>query len=302
MIGSINEVKREKMIETLEELRHTLDKQGNTLFLSHVNPGIYRTHEFLSQSDLKVIAEYSPAHFRYYRRHPKPDSDPKKLGRASHVAILEPLKFEAMYMKGPRVDKRTKAGRTLWEEAEESARESGRELLLPEHYDAPDEMRESVRSNPAVSELLEAGVAERASFGKVHGVDGKALTDYYRPRDHAIVDLKSTRCASRRSFERDIRSYRYHWQAVWYTDLIEAITGKTPSFTIVAVETVPPYGSAVYTIKPDLMAIARREMIETLKIYQECMRTGQWPGYPSHVNEVSAHGWEWDAYMKALSA
>lgn len=302
MIGSITEVKREKMIETLEDLQHTLDKNDNTLFLAQINTKLYRSHEALSQSDLKVLAEFSPAHFRYYRRHPKPDSDPKKLGRAAHVAILEPLKFEAMYMRGPRVDKRTKAGRAAWEEAEEKARESGRELLLPEHYEAPDEMREAVRSNPSASELLEAGVAERASFGTVHGVLGKALTDYYRPRDHAIVDLKSTRCASKRSFERDIRTYRYHWQAVWYTDLIEAITGKTPSFTIIAVETVPPYGSSVYTIKPDLMSIARREMMEAVKLYQECMKTGRWPGYPAQVNEVSAHGWEWEAYMKALSA
>lgn len=302
MIGSITEVKREKMIETLEELQHTLDKNDNTLFLAQINTKLYRSHEALSQSDLKVIAEFSPAHFRYYRRHPKPDSDPKKLGRAAHVAILEPLKFEAMYMRGPRVDKRTKAGRLAWVEAEEKARETGRELLLPEHYEAPDEMREAVRSNPSASGLLEAGVAERASFGTVHGVLGKALTDYYRPRDHAIVDLKSTRCASKRSFERDIRTYRYHWQAVWYTDLIEAITGKTPSFTIVAVETVPPYGSSVYTFKPDIMSIARREMMEAVKLYQECMKSGRWPGYPSQVNEVSAHGWEWDAYMKALSA
>src|SRR6478735_396014 len=224
------------MIKTVEDLRVELNKQSGVMFLGQMPSDVYRSHESLSQSELKLIAEHSPAHFRYYRRYPRPDTDPKKLGRAAHVAILEPLRFDELYTKAPDVDRRTKIGKQMWEEAEKNAKAIGKEMLLPEHYDVPSEMRDAVRQNPLISELLEGGVAERACFGHVHGIHAKALLDYYRPKNHEIIDLKSTKCANRRQFERDIRTYRYHWQAVWYMDLVKAITGKDPTFTIVAVE------------------------------------------------------------------
>lgn len=289
------------MIKSVEDLRVELDKTSGVMFLGDMPQEVYRSHEALSQSELKLIAEHSPAHLKHFRRYPRPDTDPKKLGRAAHTAILEPLRFEERYTKAPTVDRRTKVGKEKWEEAETNARELGKEMLLPDHYDTPIEMRNAVRQVGLISELLENGVAERMCFGWIHDVQAKAMLDYYRPSLHDIVDLKSTKCASKRQFERDIRTYRYHWQAVWYTDLVEAITGKTPSFTIVAVETSPPYCSAVYQIKPDLMSIARREMMDAVRTVRECHETGVWPGYPTRVNEVSAHTWEWEAYKKALS-
>lgn len=290
------------MISTLEDLRLELNKHSGVMFLGQMPTDVYRSHEAISQSELKLIAEHSPKHFRYYRRYPRPDTDPKKLGRAAHVAILEPLEFEKRFIKAPDVDRRTKVGKAAWEEAEEHARNLKLEMLLPEHWDASLEMRQAVRENARISELLSAGVAERMCFGHIHGVHAKAQLDFYRPKSHEIIDLKSTKCASRRQFERDIRTFRYHWQAVWYMDLVEAITGTAPTFTIIAVETAPPYCSNVFTLKQDLGAIARHEMMEAVRLYAECQRTDQWPGYPARVNEVSAHTWEWEAYLKSLKA
>jgi exodeoxyribonuclease VIII len=288
------------MIKTVEDLRVELNKQSGVMFLGQMPSDIYRSHEALSQSELKLIAEHSPAHYRYNRRYPRPDTDPKKLGRAAHVAILEPMRFHELYIKAPDVNRRTKAGKAEWDNAEAYARQLGMEMLLADHYDAALEMRDAVRKSEVISEIFQDGVAERMCFGYVHDVHAKAQLDYYRPKAHQIIDLKSTKCASKRQFERDIRSYRYHWQAVWYMDLVEAITGHAPTFTIVAVETSPPYCSAIYTIKQDLATIARHEMMGAVRLYQECQRTGVWPGYPMAVNEVSAHSWEWEAYLKSL--
>lgn len=287
-------------MNTVEQLRDLLERNSGVLFLSDIPSEVYREHEALSQSELKVISEFSPAHFRYHRRCPRPDTEPMKLGRAAHIAILEPDRFDDLYMRAPDVNRSTKAGKATYEKAEQKAKELGRELLRGESYDVPLELRDAIWKNTLVKEILRGGVSERATFGYVHGVHGKALTDSYNPRPHRIADLKTTRCASRKAFEKDIRKYRYHWQAVWYTDLFEAVTGERPSFVIIAVETAPPYCSVVYEISPALMSIARKEMMEAVALYRRCMELDQWPGYPETITPVEAHGWEWEQFKKSI--
>lgn len=287
-------------IATLEELHIELQRTSGALFLSPLKEELYRDHEALSQSELKVVAAKSPAHLHYQRRYPRQATDPMKLGTACHTAILEPLKFEERYLKAPSCDKRTKKGKAEWEEVFLRATELGKEILAGDDYDIPLRMREVIRSNPDVSKLLDDGVVERSCFGHLHGVQAKALLDYYRPKDHAIVDLKSTKSAAEDDFERDIRKYRYHWQACWYSDLVKELTGSAPTFEIVAIETAPPYCFKVYEIDFDLMSIARKEIMETVHLIRRCMETGIWPGYSSKTKKVRASKWEWEAYKKAI--
>lgn len=288
------------LIATFEDLKLELEKNSGTLFLAPLTEQLYRSHDALSQSELKVVADKSPMHLRYQRRHPRPQTDPMRLGTAAHKAILEPSKFEECYLRVPKVNRSTKEGKAIWNAALAEAEELQKEILNEEDYETALLMRESIFSNKEIASLLEGGVAERSCIGRAYGVSAKALLDYYRPSSHEIVDLKSTRCASLRQFERDIRSYRYHWQDCWYSDLVKEITGEAPTFKIVAVENVEPYCAAVFSIKFDLRAIARREIQQTVDLIKRCQDTGVWPGYPSEVNELGAWKREWDAYKKAL--
>lgn len=289
------------MIESLSSLELELAAKSGVLFLVDVPEGIYRQHSSVSQSELKAIVSHSPEHYRHYQRNPRPEKESLKLGRAYHTALLEPERYEKIYHKGPDVDRRTTRGRSDWQKAVDFSEANNLELLAPEDYNAPIHMRDHIFSNlPHIAELFSGGVPEKSSFGFLEETPFKIRKDYYRPQQHQIVDLKSTRSAAPQDFERDIRKFRYHWQAAVYTDLVHAITGEPPEFFIVACEKTAPYGTAIYKIRFDLLAIARKEIRAAIKLWRQCFEKNHWPGYSAVPSEVGAHKWEWDAYKKDL--
>lgn len=289
------------MIESLTELESELSKQSGILFLAEVLPEIYRMQGNASQSELKALSQHSPHHYLYYRRYPRPQSDPLKLGRAIHTALLEPHLYEKRYMEAPLINKRTKDGKKLSGEIMEIAHEEGKEILSKTDYHLPLEMRENIKANqPHIAELIHSGLSERSCFGFIDGAPAKCQLDYYRPGPHQILEFKSTLSANPVSFEREIRKFRYHWQAAWYIDLVKGITGEEPGFTFVALEKTPPYGGALYTLKFDLLAIARREIHEALEVWKRCKEKNHWPSYPAEPYQVGAHEWEWKNYKNWL--
>lgn len=288
------------IISTFDDLRAELAATDGLMFLAPVAEDVYRAHGALSQSEIKVVAEKSPAHLRHQRRTLRAPSEAMKLGTAAHKMILEPDDFDSCYAFAPECHKRSKDEKAVWEAAKAEAKASKKKLITKEDHAAATAMRDSIFSNERVGSLLRGGVAERACFGNLLGLHGKALLDYYHPNDHAIVDLKSTKSASLKQFERDVRTYRYHWQAAWYTDLVKSITGKAPTFQIVAVENVEPYCAAIFEIKFDLLAIARWEIQQTVDLIKRCMDTGVWPGYPTEVNQLGAYKSEWEAYKRSM--
>jgi hypothetical protein len=287
-------------IATLEELQRELETKAGIGFLLPVPEHVYRIHDALSQSELKLLAGKSPKHLWHYKKRPRPQSDAQKLGTAAHIAILQPLQFETSYLKAKKSDRRTVKGRAEFAEAKEQAEKLGKIVLDSQEYSIALEMRDAIRSDQGLSSLLTGGVAERACFGYLHGVHAKVLLDFYKPAAHEIIDLKSTKSAERFCFEKDIRKYRYHWQACWYSDLVKEITGESPSFKILAVESHPPYCAAIYEIGFDLIAIARKEIMESIEVLRRCRETDIWPGYSSDVQMITAHGWEWEKFKNSL--
>lgn len=284
------------MIQTLADLRLELNKQSGVLFLAQLGPEVYRSHEALSQSSIKVIADKSPLHYHHYKRYPRPSSDSQKLGTVAHCAVLEPLTFQERFFVMPKVNLRTNLGKSQLAEAEVMAKQSRRQIVTKDVMDHAESMRDSIRRQGEVSELLEGGVTERASFGFMYDLHTKIQTDYYKPAPRKIVDLKSCKSANPIHFERDIKKFRYHWQAAWYVDLMTAITGELHSFEILAVESTPPYATCIYTFSFKILTLARQEIRETLQTLKDCDDTGKWPGFKRH--EASVSKYEWEAYKK----
>ena len=287
------------MINSDNALDIALEMANGELFLVEVATHVYRSCPRLSQSELKLISDKSPAHMMYQKAHPRSASEEMKLGTAAHMAILEPDRFAETYEEEKLVNKRTKKGREELIEAQKAAFKERKIILPGDRLEQARAIAREIRAHPVASHMLRGGVAERASFARVHGVDAKILSDYYLPNAHELIDLKTTKCASLNDFQRDIREYRYHWQAAWYSDVIEKLTGKMPTFKIIAIESAPPYCTAIYEIDFDLMSIARREIMEALAKLQTARESG-WYGYPLQVQRVSARHWEWERFKEKL--
>lgn len=258
----------------------------------HGGPGI-------SKSGLDLIAK-SPLH--YWAGYLDPNREPRKetpamaLGTAIHTLILEPQTYGDRYMVMPEgIDRRTKAGRELYEALIAEAAENDATLISQADHETAMRVAQSATNHPVAKELLMFGQAEQSVFwtDPDTGVLCKCRPDWLLGGENpAILDIKSSRDASPDGFQRSAWSYRYYVQAAWYLDGIEAATGLKPdSFMFLAVETTSPYASAYYYADDAMIAAGRTEYKRCLEIYAECVERGEWPGYAAKLLPLSVPRW-----------
>ena len=185
----------------------------------------------------------------------------------------------------------------LWSDvlSEWTENNPGRIVLSPEVWDQLHAMRDAVHNHPAAHALLTSvpGEAEKSVYwiDPITGVLCRCRPDWWR-EDWIIPDLKTTDDASPEGFAKSIANWRYDVQAAFYMDGIEQATGKRPkSFVFIAVEKKPPYGVGVYVLDSDSLELGRAQYQHDLRIYAECVRTGEWPGYGDKIQTISLPAW-----------
>lgn len=186
---------------------------------------------------------------------------------------------------------------TLWSDvlAEWTENNPGRIVLTPETWDQLHAMANAVHSHPAAGSLLTGcpGEAEKSVYWNdaTTGVLCRCRPDWWRD-DNVIVDLKTTEDASPEGFAKSMANYRYDVQAAYYLDGVQQATGKRPkAFVFIAVEKKPPYGVGVYVLDSDSLELGRAQYQHDLRIYAECVRTGEWPGYGDKIQTISLPAW-----------
>lgn len=177
-----------------------------------------------------------------------------------------------------------------WEKVNEH-----RTILNPEQWKTIHAMRDALMAHPAANALLTGvpGKAEKSVYwiDATTGVLCRCRPDWWRD-DNLIVDLKTTEDASPEGFARSIAKFRYDVQDAFYTDGVQQATGKRPkAFVFIAVEKKPPYGVGVYVLDAETKDLGRAQYQHDLRVYAECMRTGEWPGYGDKIQTISLPAW-----------
>ncbi len=262
-------------------------------------PGVpmheYHAWEAVSNSQLSRLAR-TPAHLRAYLTSSPKETTAMVLGRAAHAAILEPEEFEVRYRRMSWPDKRTKAGKAEWEKL---CAEVGAEYVLrPADYDACLGMREAVHCLRRAHGLISGNGQVELSCAwndKRTGILCKGRMDRHSPEiaDGAIVDLKTTKDASRRSFERTIFRYGYHRQAALYLRGAQALGLAARHYAILAMEKESPYATAVYRLTEPVVEAGDRQLDVLLDRYAQCVRQDAWPAFPDKVMDVALPDWAW---------
>lgn len=193
---------------------------------------------------------------------------------------------------------------TLWSDVldEWQRNNSQRKILSPETYDQIVAMRNTVMNHPA-------------AFAILHHVKD------------IIGDLKTTEDASPEGFAKSIANWRYDVQhayyidgtrlaleqgkcnppqegtaelSVYWTDPVTGVLcrcrpdfwrGYPKHFAFIAVEKKPPYAVGVYVLDSEGVDIGRAQYQHDLRIYAECVRTGEWPGYGDKIQTISLPAW-----------
>lgn len=251
----------------------------------------YHADPAISKSDLDLINR-SPAYYRYVKENPKEQTSAMLLGSVFHKLVLEPETFAAEYAVCPAVDRRTKAGREVYQSFVDDLQE-GIEVITDDIYQTAQAMAESVKNHPIAARLLQGGQAETSYFWEENGVECKCRPDYLRTDIKSIIDLKSTQNASPESFVKSAYDYRYHVQAAWYLRGLKACGVDAENFIFIAVEKEAPYTVCVYTADDLMIKLGNSEADENLDTFCKCMRSDNWFGYEETpiIHSLSLPDW-----------
>ena len=237
----------------------------------------YRAVDAVNWSTLKALRT-SPRHYQHaLLREDKTDSVPRRLGRALHTLILEPLQFEERH---PEFTGKVRRGKG-WEE------------FLNEHPDADPltqeelgrvyRMADAIRSNEfALSHLVE-GVTEKTLQWKDPdtGIDCKGRCDSVNGH---LVELKT--CNGKdfppARFQNHAARLLYHGQVAYYADGLVATGYKVDDHpAMIVAESESPFDVAVYALKPEFIEYGRTVYKRLLWKLAECQRLSRWPGVGS---------------------
>lgn len=292
-------------------------------------PGVpmeeYHAWDCASNSRLSKLMR-SPAHLKAYMEQEYDDTPAKKLGRAIHTAILEPETFDSRYVVASQcmavTGKGTRCGNSgSWPvkgggfvcgthvksaAKNDVALDETSEVLTESDYAVCVGTRDSVRSLTAAGALLESLSQIEVSVvwdDAETGIRCKGRWDGYGAlvAGGTIFDLKSARDASRMSFERSIFTYGYHRQGALYLEAANALGLNVRHYAILAVEKEPPFAAAPYRLTEGAISAGEEQLAPLKRRYAECLRTGEYPGYPDQVIDIALPHYAWGQIDEQLS-
>ncbi|MGW4695205.1 PD-(D/E)XK nuclease-like domain-containing protein [Kitasatospora cineracea] len=240
----------------------------------------------------RLLAPSCPALFRHEQLNGQKPKRVFEFGTAAHGEVTgsgpELVEIDAD-------NYRTKAAQ---EQAAE-ARARGAVPLLPAELRQVKDMAAALRQHPVASRLFApgSGLPERSLFwvDQATGVWRRARPDWlpYSTGGRLIVpDYKTCVSADPRSIEKAVYDHGYYQQDPWYIDGIRAVVGAESAVMVfVFQEKTAPYLINVVQLDPMAIRAGRRRNREAIATYQQCTRTGEWPGYSDRVDIVSLPAW-----------
>ncbi len=234
----------------------------------------------LSNSECKVFSESPRLYWgRFIARIPEYQQKATKaldLGHAFEQTLYPPPEGAPILIPRDVLSKSGSKAGAAWDQFEEE--HAGRILLKQDEKRELDMMIESVHRHEWGRRLLIEINGKRQMAIRftcpTTGIRRRCKLDHKFKR--AIVDLKTTRDASREACARDCLEFGYFRQADWYQTAIHALTGELLDFIFVFVEKTAPYTVRVFELSPEDMELGSLENIDALKKFAHCKETGIW--------------------------
>jgi len=212
---------------------------------------------------------------------PKPPTDDMILGTWTHYKLLEPEKWDSLYVLGPKCDRRTKEGKAVWNEFQSTV--NGREII--EQKDLPrveiaEGMAEAIRQDDFAGKLLrktsrrEQGVLYR---DPITGLLLKCRFDglILNSKRPIVWDIK-TSVKPGEGFADQAYRLKYHLQHALYSNAAKALLGMPCLFVFVVVGKSPPYPVHHYELDSEFAELGQAELREALCNLEIAYDTGNW--------------------------
>jgi hypothetical protein len=219
----------------------------------------------------------SPMHYRHMLDNPQAPTPAMVQGSATHRLILEPKLCGDFAVWGEADGQGRRFGK-VWDAFK--AAHADKMIVTADERDVMVAQAVAVHKNPIARKYLAADGPTEVSMvwtDKATGRRFKGRLDKLVPAKRVIADLKTTRDCTPYRFGGQSYALGYHIKAAMYWLGYRALTGDEPHFKFIAVESKPPYESAVYRAHPDVISQGMEDLDVLLKTLAECEASGTWP-------------------------
>jgi hypothetical protein len=258
----------------------------------------------LSSTFARLLTSHVPAKaLALKHREPTPAM---QLGTIVHRIVLGEETPDAYSVDGLTVipgDGRTKAVK----DARAEAIAAGLNVVSETEYEARADMHqkltamlEAVQNHPVIGPLVE-GKHEVSAFWQddATGVWLRARFDILA--DGEPTDYKTTVDASRRGFQKAVGRFGYHQQADFYCRALRALgINSNPRFRFIAQETTAPYLVNLHECDDVAMEVARDLNDRAIRLFAQCVKAAEWPGYAIDPEPVSLPAWYFFEHEEVL--
>lgn len=255
----------------------------------------YHASDGVSKSFLWDIETITPYAARFRKRESKPAF---VIGKAAHIAILEPDRLETACHRGP-ADRRG----NKWKEAQDFAEACNALLLTESDYDLALMIRDVAQTVPELRLMREADengdrpIVETSAYAvdEETGLLIRTRPDMYSRKHKLIVDLKNMADASKDAWEKAVGSFGYHVQDAFYTDTWEKGSGlEVEGFWFAVFEKGDPPQVALYEMDAATAAEGYARYRRGLARIAEYARADRWPSYPESIQKASLRRWDYE--------
>jgi hypothetical protein len=239
----------------------------------------YHGNSAISRSNL-VHFNKNPYHYWYNKLSGEAEhkeTEAMLMGELIHTLVLEPYEFDNRFAVSIDCDRRTKAGKSSYEQFIIFAQ--GKMIIKKEQYWLAHAVAESVHKKEEAKWLIQDSRIENSIFftHQSTGLQCKVRPDIWR--DNIIGDLKTTKDASPRGFQRSAMDYYYFLQAGMMKPALASIGIELKEFIIVAVEKEAPYHVGIFPMLNDDIDWGVRQFNRLIEGVARCTEKNEWPGY-----------------------
>jgi hypothetical protein len=246
---------------------------------------------YYSPAKIKCMAQ-SPRHYEwtYVLNKPKETTAALEFGTLIHKALLNSAEFLQSYRIQPVFSgEGMKARKQAWYDN----LPPNSVVLKQEDATKIIDMIESIRKHRYASRLLNRGEQEICMYADIPYLGGRwmAIADLIIQEEVTdrrtgetriedwLIELKSTKSAKPKLFDRDILQFGYHIQCYIQKMIYKEITGRDPKVLCLAIEKSAPHNIALGPMSNTASDLAADTIRKAVIKIEECTASGIWPSY-----------------------
>jgi len=230
----------------------------------------YQKTKAISRSLISAL-KVSVANFRRIRDQEGLFEGTSAMRRGSlvHALALTPEILEKEFFIAPKIDRRTKEGKS-YDVEKEKLLQGDRERVFEEELEEAYIIASSLAKDKNFSEIMKGEIHKEPSIFyncPLTNVRCKTRPDIWDPKRKIICEVKTSNDFL--NFSKSARAYDYHIQAAMQIEGIRiACNAEIDEFYFCVVSTVAPYDVVTYKIDRETLDVGRSELQDALVIIE----------------------------------